>query len=129
MALHNEVGPLSRGGSDDNIHTTPATTTEASTAQSSGDMVVSAIEYARHNWPVFRLRGKVPAIGNPHPKDSPEYTSCKGECGQLGHRPPRLDATTDRPVVSVPQRSRHARRARAAARPAAGDAHRLLGAW
>ena len=54
---------------------------------------VHAIEYAIHNWAVFPLRGKIPAIPNPHPKGSPERQTCKGECGQHGHGV--LDATSD----------------------------------
>jgi hypothetical protein len=42
---------------------------------------------------VFPLRGKTPAIRNPHPKTSPERATCKGECGLEGHGV--LDATTD----------------------------------
>jgi hypothetical protein len=52
-----------------------------------------AIEYAIHKWAVFPLRGKVPAIPNPHPKDSSERRNCKGECGFAGHGV--LDATID----------------------------------
>jgi hypothetical protein len=38
-------------------------------------------------WPVFPVqpRGKLPLIINPHPKDSPERATCKGQCGQDGH--------------------------------------------
>jgi hypothetical protein len=53
----------------------------------------AAIEYARHNWEVIPLRGKDPAIRNPHPKGSPERRTCKAECGLPGHGV--LDATTD----------------------------------
>ncbi|HME78912.1 MAG TPA: bifunctional DNA primase/polymerase [Mycobacterium sp.] len=52
-----------------------------------------AIEYAMHGWAVFPLRGKAPAIGNPHPKGSRERETCKGECGLNGHGV--LDASTD----------------------------------
>ena len=50
------------------------------------------------SWPVFPLRGKVPAIPNPHPKGSYEYQHCKGECGLQGHGV--LDATTDIAVIA-----------------------------
>jgi Bifunctional DNA primase/polymerase, N-terminal len=56
-------------------------------------MLAAALEYVQHHWEVFPLRGKVPAIPKPHLKDSPEYRTCKGECGQPGHGV--LDATTD----------------------------------
>lgn len=58
-----------------------------------------AVEYAVRNWRVFPLRGKLPAIGNPHPQGSVERRECKGECGSHGHGV--LDATSDvRTVVS-----------------------------
>ncbi len=60
---------------------------------SADDLLAEAIEYARHNWPVFPLAGKVPAIPNPHPKGSAERLTCKGECGKQGHG--LFDATTD----------------------------------
>ena len=44
-----------------------------------------AIELALHDWAVFPLRGKVPAIPNPHPRGSMERQHCKGECGLHGH--------------------------------------------
>jgi Bifunctional DNA primase/polymerase, N-terminal len=56
-----------------------------------------AVLYARNHWAVFPLRGKFPAIGNPHPKDSPERLTCKGECGLQGHG--LFDATTDVEIV------------------------------
>lgn len=62
------------------------------------DIGTYAIEYAVRNWPVFPLRGKVPAIPNPHPKGSVEYQTCKGECGRQGHGV--LDATTDIATVA-----------------------------
>jgi hypothetical protein len=52
-----------------------------------------AIEYAVHNWAVFPLNGKAPAIPYPHTKGSHEYGKCKGECGRQGHGV--LDATID----------------------------------
>lgn len=56
--------------------------------QHDDDTGLAAVAYAMAGWPVFPLRGKVPAIPNPHPG-----VSCKGECGKLGHG--CLDATTD----------------------------------
>jgi hypothetical protein len=57
------------------------------------DIGAYAIEATVRHWPVFPLNGKIPAIPNPHPKDSWERQHCKGECGQLGHGV--LDATDD----------------------------------
>lgn len=57
-----------------------------------------AYELAVRGWAVFPLRGKVPAIPNPHPRGSAERQSCKGECGLPGHGV--LDATTDLQQVS-----------------------------
>lgn len=57
------------------------------------DIGAWAVDYAMSGWAVFPLRGKMPAIPNPHPKDTPERISCKGECGMEGHG--CLDATTD----------------------------------
>jgi hypothetical protein len=62
------------------------------------DIGAHAIEYAMHHWRVFPLRGKVPAIPNPHPKNSAERLTCKGECGQPGHGV--LDATDDVATVA-----------------------------
>jgi hypothetical protein len=59
-------------------------------------LAAAAIAYAEHHWPVLPLRGKVPAIANPHPKGSRERRECKGECGLRGHGV--LDASTD-PVI------------------------------
>jgi hypothetical protein len=56
-------------------------------------MLAHAITRAANGWPVFPLRGKAPAIPNPHPKDSPERKTCKGDCGLDGHGV--LDATLD----------------------------------
>lgn len=53
----------------------------------------AALEYAGHGWSVFPLRGKSPAIANPHPKGSPERHACKRECGSDGHGV--LDASSD----------------------------------
>ena len=61
------------------------------------DIGTHAVEYALSNWKVFPLRGKVPAIPNPHPKGSIERQTCKGQCGKQGHGV--LDATTDLPTV------------------------------
>src|SRR6202453_2895160 len=58
-----------------------------------------ALAYASNHWAVFPLRGKVPAIPNPHPKGSTERETCKGECGQQGHG--LFDATTDVEQVIV----------------------------
>ncbi|SLH95784.1 bifunctional DNA primase/polymerase famiily protein [Mycobacteroides abscessus subsp. massiliense] len=57
-----------------------------------------AVEYAVRNWRVFPLRGKLPAIANPHPQGSRERQECKGDCGRPGHGV--LDATTEVGVVS-----------------------------
>jgi hypothetical protein len=56
-------------------------------------MLAHAITRASDGWPVFPLRGKTPAIPNPHPQGSPERNTCKGECGLDGHGV--LDATLD----------------------------------
>lgn len=69
-----------------------------SAVHDSTDIGAHAIEYAHHGWAVFPLRGKVPAILNPHPKGSPERQACKGECGLQGHGV--LDATTDLGVIT-----------------------------
>jgi hypothetical protein len=63
-----------------------------STRPSRRVLLDAAFEYAEHHWAVFPLRGKVPAIPNPHPQGSPERQNCKGECGRPGHGV--LDATT-----------------------------------
>jgi hypothetical protein len=73
--------------------TTTTAIDEIVTTDLSALLAAAAIEYARHNWPVFPLRGKVPAIPKPHRKGSPERQTCKGECGQFGHG--SLDASTD----------------------------------
>jgi hypothetical protein len=62
------------------------------------DIGTYAMEYALRNWAIFPGSGKVPAIGNPHPKGSGERTDCKGECGRFGHGV--YDATTDLAQVS-----------------------------
>lgn len=63
------------------------------------DIGTYAIEYALHGWPVFPLRGKVPAIRSAHPVGSPEYGKCRGECGQFGHG--LYDASTDLAVIAT----------------------------
>jgi hypothetical protein len=62
-----------------------------------GDLGAHAIEYALHHWPVFPLRGKAPAVRNPHPKGSWERKHCKGKCGLMGHGV--YDATDDLDTV------------------------------
>ena len=57
------------------------------------DIGSAAIEYALNGWEIFPLAGKVPAIGNPHPKGSRERRECHGECGRDGHG--LHDATSD----------------------------------
>jgi hypothetical protein len=57
------------------------------------DIGVYAVELAVAHWKVFPLRGKTPAVRNPHPEGSPERKQCKGECGRLGHGV--FDATDD----------------------------------
>lgn len=57
----------------------------------------AALELAAAGWEVFPLRGKVPAIPNPHPRGSAERQTCKGECGHHGHGV--LDATTDESTI------------------------------
>ena len=54
-----------------------------------------AHELAERGIRVFPIgrNSKLPAIPNPHPKDSEERKSCKGECGLEGHG--FKDATTD----------------------------------
>lgn len=68
-------------------------------------LLAAALEYGRCHWPIFPLcrrdergrqvswHGKEPAIPKPHPKGSPEWRTCKGECGLPGHGV--RDATTD----------------------------------
>jgi Bifunctional DNA primase/polymerase, N-terminal len=53
-----------------------------------------AVEYARHGWPVFPLRGKVP-FKSPHAGGSQgaEHKECAGRCGHPGHG--LFAATTD----------------------------------
>ena len=70
---------------------------EASIVESA-DMGDYAIELAVRGFRVFPLRGKVPAIPNPHPWGTPERQTCKGECGRPGHGV--LDATDDPQVVA-----------------------------
>lgn len=62
------------------------------------DLGTHALNWALHGVPVFFLRGKHPAVRNPHPEGSWERLHCKGECGQLGHGV--HDATTD-PVAII----------------------------
>lgn len=58
-----------------------------------------AMELAVNDWEVFPLRGKAPAIPNPHPKGSPERQTCKGECGRQGHG--LYDATSNVGQIAV----------------------------
>lgn len=58
-----------------------------------------AMERGVNRWEVFPLRGKVPAIPNPHPKGSPERQTCKGECGRQGHG--LYDATSNVGQIAV----------------------------
>ncbi len=62
-------------------------------------MLAWAVDYATHHWPVFPLRGKVPAIKSAHPEGSPECGKCKGACGHFGHGV--HDATTDIAVIAM----------------------------
>jgi hypothetical protein len=52
---------------------------------SSTDIRVYAVEAAIRHWRVFPLRGKVPAVRNPHPEGSDQRRDCRGECGLDGH--------------------------------------------
>ncbi|KUI17412.1 hypothetical protein AU191_08885 [Mycolicibacterium acapulense] len=75
-------------------------------------MLAGAVEWASHNWPVFPLRGKVPAIPSAHPArvtfgNCADYLSitkdplrgkCRGECSKLGHG--LWDATCDLELVA-----------------------------
>lgn len=81
-------------------------TFEGSSLLDADDIGDFAFELAVRGWAVFPLRGKAPAISNPHPKGSPERQSCKGECGLQGHGV--LDATTDLRQVAAWWRGRHA---------------------
>jgi hypothetical protein len=47
----------------------------------------AALAYARRGMPTFPVRpgAKRPLISSPHPENSPERLSCRGECGQDGH--------------------------------------------
>jgi len=73
---------------------------QTATTPSTDDLIASvAIEYAIHHWRVFPLRGKNPAIPYPHPKGSPDYGKCKGECGLQGHGV--LDATDDITTITA----------------------------
>jgi hypothetical protein len=60
---------------------------------SAADLRAHAVEYAVRHYKVFPLRGKAPAVRNPHPEGSWERKHCKGECGWLGHGV--YDATDD----------------------------------
>ena len=62
----------------------------------STEILYNALQLARRGIGTFPLIGgaKEPFFPNPHPKDSPERQTCKGECGRLGHG--LYDATTDR---------------------------------
>src|SRR5947209_2295182 len=62
------------------------------------DIGTHAIEYGVNNWPVIPLNGKLPAIPNPHPKESSARQECHGECGLHGHGV--HDATTDVTTVA-----------------------------
>ena len=57
-----------------------------------------AIEFGVNNWPVLPLKGKLPAIPNPHRRGSRERRECHGECGLHGHGV--HDATTDAAVIA-----------------------------
>jgi hypothetical protein len=65
----------------------------------STDIGAWAAAYAEHHWKIIPLRGKLPAIPNPHDKGSAEYQTCKGECGMQGHGV--LDATSDLDTVTA----------------------------
>jgi hypothetical protein len=56
-------------------------------------MLGAALDLADRGWAVFPLAGKVPAIPNPHRRDSPERAMCRGQCGLPGHG--MRDATCD----------------------------------
>jgi hypothetical protein len=62
------------------------------------DIGTHAIEYGVNNWPVIPLKGKLPAIPNPHLKGSRERQGCHGECGLHGHGV--HDATTDVTILA-----------------------------
>ena len=62
------------------------------------DIGTHAIEYGVNNWPIIPLNGKLPAIPNPHPRESRERKECHGECGLHGHGV--HDATTDVAVLA-----------------------------
>jgi hypothetical protein len=55
--------------------------------------------YAAVGWPVFPVApgGKMPAFRAAHPADSPEASTCHGECGRIGHG--LYDATTDPKLI------------------------------
>lgn len=59
---------------------------------SATDIGTHAVELALNSWPVIPLRGKIPAIPNPHPRGGWDRQHCRGECGLEGHGV--LDATT-----------------------------------
>jgi hypothetical protein len=65
---------------------------------SATDIGTHAIELAVNGYPVLPLRGKIPAIPNPHPRGSWLRQNCRGECGSEGHGV--LDATTDPSTVA-----------------------------
>lgn len=62
-------------------------------------LLQSALWYASIDLPVFPLGvgGKLPLFPSPHPKDSVERRTCKGECGKLGHG--CNDAVTDAEII------------------------------
>lgn len=65
------------------------------------EMLTAALRLAELDRPVFPCvpGAKVPLYRNPHPKGSPERTTCRGECGRWGHGV--LDATTDQAVITT----------------------------
>jgi Bifunctional DNA primase/polymerase, N-terminal len=60
----------------------------------------AALRYAERGWPVFPCspKSKIPLYESPHPRDSPERATCRGECGRWGHGV--LDATVDQALIT-----------------------------
>lgn len=93
-----ETAPKVIASTETTIPQQPDAAVTASTLLGSANIGIFATELAVHGWPVFPLRGKVPAIRGAHPVGDPLRGTCKGDCGRDGHG--LLDATTDLARIS-----------------------------